>query len=72
MAPEKETKEEWQERIRSIGFVNKFKAGASVKKPVENQEVGGNAGYHVEHYDGSQDAVVQPKPVELKLTKEGN
>ena len=61
-----ETQEQWKERIRSVGFVSKFKPGTSVRKPVENEEVGGNAGYHVEHYDGSQDAVVTPSVVRLK------
>jgi len=65
-----ETQQEWKERIRSIGFVNKYKPGAEVRKPVENEEVGGTAGYHVEHYDGSQDAVAQPKPIVLKAKRE--
>lgn len=35
--------------------------------PVENQEVGGVAGYHVQHWKNDrQDAIVTPKPVQIK------
>ena len=66
-----ETKEEWKERMRSIGSVSEFKPGATKKKVVMNEDDGKPGGYHVEHYDGSQDAVAQPRTVELKLTRKG-
>ena len=59
---------EFMEKARSVGFVNKYKPGRKVKKPVENQIDGSNAGYHVEHYDGHQDAVITPPTITSKST----
>jgi len=58
---------EFVEKVRSIGFVQKYKPGAKQKKEVTNQDDGKPAGYHVEHHDGSQDAVAQPRTLELEL-----
>lgn len=68
---EGETKEEWKERIRSVGSISRYKPGQKQKKVVMNEDDGKPGGYHVEHYDGSQDAVAQPRPIEMKLTKKG-
>ena len=54
------------EKARSIGFVKGFKPGATRKKIVMREDDGKPAGYHVEHYDGSQDAVAQPRTVKLR------
>lgn len=56
----------WQEK--GIGFLSK--RGQTNKKPVESEDDGTIAGYHVEHWDGRQDAVVQPKTVRLKVKVE--
>lgn len=53
----------WQEK--SVGV--SLKRGKSQKKPVTNEDDGSQAGYHIEHWDDSQDAVAQPKPIEIKL-----
>ena len=37
------------------------------RKPVRSELDGGPAGVHVEHWDDHQDAVAQPKPIEMKL-----
>lgn len=66
-----ETQHEWKERMRSVGFVSKYKPGATKKKVVLNENDGKPGGYHVEHYDGSQDAVAQPRTIEMELTKKG-
>jgi hypothetical protein len=55
------------EKARSLGFVKGYKPGATRRKPVTREDDGQPGGYHVEHYDGSQDAVAQPRPVKLKL-----
>ncbi len=55
------------EKLRTIGFVQKFKPGATERKVVENEDDGGVAGYHVEHHDGSQDAVAMPRVIEYKV-----
>ena len=59
------------EKARSLGFVKGYKPGATRKKIVMNEDDGKPGGYHVEHYDGSQDAVAQPRTVEMKLTMKG-
>lgn len=71
MPKEGETHEEWLERIRSVGSILQFKPGATKKKVVLHEDDGKPGGYHVEHHDGSQDAVAQPRTVELKLTRKG-
>ena len=53
----------WQEK----GIGVSLRRGRAVKKPVVNEDDGTQAGYHVEHWDDHQDAVAQPKPIELKL-----
>jgi hypothetical protein len=58
---------EFVEKLRTIGFVQKFKPGATHRKPVKNEESGGLAGVHVEHHDGSQDAVAMPRVIEYKM-----
>jgi hypothetical protein len=59
------------EKLRSIGFVQKYKPGATQKKIVMNEDDGKPGGYHVEHHDGSQDAVARPRTIELELRKKG-
>lgn len=56
---------EFMEKARTIGV--SLRRGTSQKKPVVNENDGTQAGYHVEHWDDRQDAVAQPKPVELEL-----
>jgi hypothetical protein len=58
----------WQEK----GVGVSLRRGTSQKKPVVNEDDGSRAGYHVEHWDDRQDAVAQPKTleVELKVTEE--
>ena len=53
---------------KNVGFLSK--RGTSVKKPVTNEDDGSVGGYHVEHWDDSQDAVVQPKTVKASLKME--
>jgi hypothetical protein len=57
--------QEFIEKARTIGV--SLRRGTSQKKPVVNENDGTQAGYHVEHWDDRQDAVAQPKPVELEL-----
>jgi hypothetical protein len=61
--------EEFKDKIKSIGFSTK--RGTSVRKPVVNEETGTPGGYHVEHWDGSQDAHVVPQTVTTKLVLRG-
>jgi hypothetical protein len=60
------TDTEFMEKARTIGV--SLRRGTSEKKPVINEDDGTRAGYHIEHWDDHQDAVAQPKPIELKLT----
>ena len=55
------------ERIQGFGAPRRW--GQSVKKPVVNETDGSEAGYHVEHWDDRQDAVVTPKPIVWKPLK---
>lgn len=64
--PTKEDRE-FVEKARSLGFIKKFKPGATQKKAVMNEDDGGVAGHHVEHHDGSQDAVAKPRVIEYKM-----
>lgn len=57
------------EKARSIGFVQKYKPGATQKKVVINEDDGKPGGFHTEHHDGSQDATAIPRTVEMKLTR---
>jgi hypothetical protein len=58
----------WQ--AKGVGV--SLRRGSSQKKPVTNEDDGTRAGYHVEHWDDRQDAVAQPKAlqVEMKVTGE--
>jgi hypothetical protein len=60
--------EAYIEKIRSIGV--SLRKGTSERKPVTNEDDGTQAGYHVEHWDDSQDAVAQPKTVKLRTSQE--
>ena len=53
----------WQEKNVGVSL----RRGKAIKKPVVDERDGTQAGYHVEHWDDHQDAVAQPKPIELKL-----
>ncbi len=62
----------WQETVgEGFGTGRRFHPGAKRKRVVVNENDGKPGGYHVEHFDGSQDAVVQPRTVELGLTVKG-
>jgi hypothetical protein len=61
---------EFVEKLRTIGFVQKYKPGATHTREVKNEDVGGTAGVHIEHHDGSQDAIAMPKPLRYKLGRE--
>jgi len=57
----------WQEK--GVGFVSK--KGQKQKKVVRSEQDGTKAGYHVEHWDDRQDAVVVLKePVKLSAKVE--
>jgi hypothetical protein len=58
----------WQEK----GIGVSLRRGTSQKKPVRNEDDGTRAGYHIEHWDDHQDAIAQPKAlqVEMKVTGE--
>ena len=56
---------EFIDKARTIGV--SLKRGSARKKSVINEDDGTRAGYHVEHWDDHQDAVAQPKPIELEL-----
>lgn len=60
----------FMEKARSIGFINKFKPGATHNKVVMNEDDGKPGGFHTEHHDGSQDATAIPRTIKLKLKKE--
>lgn len=59
---------EYQEKIRSLGF--SLQRGSSRRKPVIDERDGSIGGHHVEHWDGSQDAVVRPKTLRVKARLE--
>jgi hypothetical protein len=61
---------EFSEKAKSIGV--SLRRGKSRKKPVQDDRDGSKAGYHVEHWDDRQDAVVQPKPIRMKPTVRGD
>lgn len=52
----------WQEKNVGVSL----RRGKAAKKPVISEDDGTYAGYHVEHWDDHQDAVAQPKPIQLK------
>lgn len=55
---------EYQEKIRTIGVSTR--RGSSRRKNVIDERDGSVGGYHVEHWDDRQDAVVQPKTLRVK------
>ena len=57
---------EFMEKARTIGV--SLRRGKATKKPVINEDDGTQAGYHVEHWDDHQDAVAQPKPIDVKFS----
>jgi hypothetical protein len=61
---------DFSEKAKTIGV--SLRRGKSRKKPVQNENDGSRAGYEVEHWDDRQDAVVQPKPIDVKLTVRGD
>jgi hypothetical protein len=50
---------------KNVGVL--LKKGTSVREPVLDERDGTVGGYHVKHWDGRQDAVVQPKPIRVKV-----
>lgn len=56
----------WKETHGVPAPILKFKPGEKRKHPVTDERDGSVAGHHVEHYDGSQDAVITAKPVGAK------
>jgi hypothetical protein len=58
----------YSEKLKGIGFLSK--KGTSIKNPVKDEFDGTVAGYHVEHWNGSRDATVFAKTVELKVKVE--
>jgi hypothetical protein len=57
----------WQ--AKGVGV--SLRRGSSQKKPVRNEDDGTRAGYHVEHWDDRQDAVAQPKALQVKMKVTG-
>ena len=64
--PTKEDKE-FVEKARSLGFIQKYKPGATQKKVVINEDDGKPGGFHTEHHDGSQDANAIPRTIRYKI-----
>jgi len=56
----------WKEKNVGVSL----RRGTSERRKVVNENDGTQAGYHVEHWDDRQDAVVTPKTVELKVRAE--
>lgn len=56
----------WRETV-GVGFGTARNAGTDRKHVVLDENTGKRGGYHVEHWDGAQDAVAQPRPVKMKL-----
>ena len=61
---------EYSEKLRGIGFLSR--KGTSDKKPVIDENTGKVGGYHVEHWNDVQDAVVMPEAIryDVKLLQE--
>ena len=68
--PQTEEDRAFVEKVRSVGFVQKYKPGAKRHTEVARDDDGKRAGEHIEHYDGSQDAVAEPRTIKLKLSQE--
>jgi hypothetical protein len=56
---------EWKEK--NVGFISK--KGKVEKQMVKDERDGTSSGYHLVHWDGKQDAVVQPKTIQLKVRR---
>jgi len=52
----------WKETVGE-GFGTGAHKGEKKKVPVTNENDGTIGGFHVEHWDGSQDAVITPSPI---------
>lgn len=52
----------WQETVGE-GFGTAKHKGEKKKVPVIDENNGKVGGYHVQHWDGSQDAVITPQPI---------
>lgn len=63
---------EFVEKARSLGFIQRYKPGATQKKVVMNEDDGKPGGFHTEHHDGSQDATAIPRTIKMKLTRGGD
>jgi hypothetical protein len=61
---------EFADKVRSIG--TSFKKGTTRDVPVINETDGSIGGKHVEHWDGSQDAVITPKTVRSRSRVKGD
>lgn len=61
---------EFVEKLRTIGHISGYKPGATRTVEVKREDDGTKAGEHIEHYDGSQDAVAMPRTIKLKMTQE--
>lgn len=59
-------KSKWQETV-GHGFGTGRLRGTTQRHAVRNEDTGKDAGYHVEHWDGSQDAVARPDTLKVKL-----
>ena len=59
---------EFQEKVRTIGVSRR--RGSTERKPVIDERDGTVGGYHVEHWDDSQDAVVAAKPIRYPARRE--
>jgi hypothetical protein len=53
----------WKEK--NVGVM--LKRGTSRKRAIVNEDDGTRAGYSVDHWDDSNDAVAQPKTLRLKV-----
>ena len=51
----------WKDK--NVSYISKYKAGAKRKTDVINEIDGSLGGHQIEHYDGSQDAVVIPHTI---------
>jgi hypothetical protein len=60
---------EFKEKLRSLSFPRKY--GQVERQQVINQDDGSAAGQHVVRWDGSQDAEVNLKPIEIKARVQG-
>ena len=56
---------EFADKVRSIG--TSWHKGKTKDVPVRNEHDGTIGGKHVEHWDGSQDAVIQPQTVKRSM-----